>query len=122
MKRIYLNRLPDPRFPVGSPEYEPNLIDYRSTIEQCIRSPLNRQTGASIDEMRRGIRILDALDAAQDDVLALEDADWEHLKQKVEAMPWIMVDRRIVTFYDDITQATDAPRVPARVNHAPASA
>jgi len=115
MKRIALLSVPDPRFPDPSdPSYEANRLDYRAVIEQVIRNPLDRQNGISMDEMRKGIRVLDALDAAQEGVLALEDADWEHLKAKVEHMPWGMVDRRIVQFYDDITRATDAPRDPAR--------
>jgi hypothetical protein len=31
-------------------------------------------------------------------------------------MPWAMVDRRFVEFYDDITSATDAVRIPQLVN------
>lgn len=118
MKRIYLRSLPDPRYPEGDPGYENNRVDYRSMIEQAIRVPLDRQNGATIDEMRKGIRVLDALDhttwsSADGDILELEDADWEHLKAKVEKMPWAMVDRRFIEFHDDIVGATDAPRVPA---------
>jgi len=124
MKRIALLSLPDPRFPHPSqPEYEPNRVDYRVLIEGAIRVPLDRQNGASIDEMRKGIRVLDALDRASIEnvhspqdrgMLVLEDADWEFLKSKVEHMPWAMTDRRFVQFYDDIQGATEAPREPTR--------
>jgi hypothetical protein len=127
MKRIRLLSLPDPRLEAGDPAYEANRVDYRSVIEQAIRVPLDRQQGATIDEMRKGIRILDALDRVPlhgtiepgrdggvemhpNDILELEDADWEHLKLKVEKMPWAIVDRRFVQFHDDITKATEAPR------------
>ena len=116
MKRIYLKSLPDPRLQPDDPTYEQQRVDYRSIVEQAVRVPLDRQSGASIDEMRKGIRVLDALDAAQDNVLTLEDADWEHLKEKVEKMPWAMVDRRFVQFHDDVTEATDAPRIPTRAD------
>lgn len=123
MKRIALLSVPDPKYPHPSdPNYEMNRVDYRQLVEQAIRLPLDRQAGASISEMRQGLRVLDALDAckgsggAEWDVLELEDADWEHLKQKVERMPWVMVDRRFVQFYDDIFQATEAPRDPTRVD------
>ena len=116
MKRIYLASLPDPRFPLGDPQYEANRVDYRDIIENAVRIPLDRQAGATVDEMRKGIRILDALDASQEDVLQLEDADWEFLKQKVEKFPWGGTDRRFIRFYDDVTGATDAPRVPARAD------
>lgn len=113
MKRILLRSLPDPRFPRGDPQYESMRVDYRSLIEQAIRVPLDRQQGATIDEMRRGIRVLDALDkvtwsSTDGDILELEDADWQFLKTKVEKMPWAMVDRRFVMFYDEVMEATDA--------------
>jgi len=113
MKRILLRSLPDPRFPLGTPEYDVNRVDYRTIIEQAVRRPLNRQSGATIDEMRKGIRVLDALEHARGDVLELEDADWEFLKQKVDVLPWAVVDRRFVQFYDEVSSATDAPRVEA---------
>jgi hypothetical protein len=110
MKRIALLSLPDPKFSPSDPGYEANRVDYRVLCEQCIRVPLDRQSGASIDEMRRGIRVLDALDRAKDEVLELEDADWEHLVEKVKRMPWGMVDRRFIRFYDDVCLASDEPR------------
>lgn len=76
-------------------------IDYRELIVQVVRVPLDRQQGATIDEMRRGIRVLDALDRA-DGTLELEDADWEHLRDKVRHFPWGMVDRRLLEFCDDV--------------------
>jgi hypothetical protein len=119
MKRIRLLSLPDPRFPhPGDPNYENARVDYRRLVEDAIRVPLDREKGANIDEMRKGIRVLDALDASQHEVLELEDADWEFLKQKVEKMPWAMVDRRFVQFHDDITGASDAVRDPTHANGA----
>jgi len=110
MKRIALLSLAD-----AHGEAPP--IDYRLLIESAIKVPLDRQNGATIDEMRRGIRVLDALDRAIGDApLELEDADWEHLVAKVEHMPWGSVDRRFVRFHDDVLEATDAPRVPAGAN------
>ena len=109
--------VPDPRFPHPSdPGYEANRVDYRLLIENAVRVPLNRETGASIEEMRKGVRILDALDRARDDVLSLEDADWEFLKTKVDKLPWAGTDRRFVRFYDDIMQATDAVRDPTHTD------
>jgi hypothetical protein len=104
VKHIELRSLPDPRFSVDDPLYAPNVITYASIIEQAVRIPLDRQSGATIDEMRRGIRVLDALDHANGS-LELEDADWEFLRQKVERMPWSQVDRRFVRFYDDVMSA-----------------
>lgn len=116
MKRIALLSLPDPRLEPSDPNWEAQRVDYRLIIEQAVRVPLDRQNGATIDEMRKGIRVLDALDASHDDMLELEDADWEFLKSKVEKMPWAQVDRRFVKFHDDVMQATDAPRLSSPVD------
>lgn len=102
MKHIELRQLQDARRPTSDPLYE---MDYRSIIDQAIRVPLDRQGGATIDEMRRGIRVLDALDRANG-TLELEDADWEFLRNKVEHFPWGTIDRRFVQFFDDVMQAT----------------
>jgi hypothetical protein len=79
-------------------------VSYRTIIEQAVQLPLDRTNGATIDEMRKGIRVLDCLEHANG-VLELEDADWEYLKAKVEHMPWSRVDRRFVQFYDDVMLA-----------------
>jgi len=106
MKRIPLKVIPDPRFPIGSEGFEQNVIVYSEVVRQVIRRPLDQQKGADIEEMRKGIRILDQLDKSTT-VLELEDADWEHLKTKTNAMPWAFVDKRIIEFVDLVNAATD---------------
>jgi len=100
MKRISLLSLKDP----AAPDDPGHTVDYRNLIDQAMKIPLDRQGGATIDEMRRSIRVLDALDAANG-TLELEDADYELLKRKVEGLPWAVIDRRFVQFYDDVTGA-----------------
>jgi hypothetical protein len=107
MKRIQLRVLPDPRFLPDSPEFGTNLLVWAEAIRQVIRRPMDAQRGADIEEIRKGIHILDALDRASDGVLELEDGDWQHLREKTLSMQWAFVDRRIVQFVDDINLATD---------------
>jgi hypothetical protein len=95
MKHIPMRELP-------SAEY--GDVTSREVILQVVRRPLDPQKGADVEEMRKGIRILDALDRANGE-LELEDADWEHLKAKTLAMPWGMVDRRILQFIEDVIDA-----------------
>jgi hypothetical protein len=104
MKRIVLRTLADDRFAPGTPEYATNLLSWSEAIRQVLRRPLDAQKGADIDELRRSIRVLDALEAS-DGTLELEDADWEHLCQKVRAMQWAFVDRRIVQLIDSVLEA-----------------
>lgn len=102
MKRIPLRVLPDP----AAPDVEQAAVRSADIIGQIVRTPQDRQKGVDIDEMRRGIRILDALDLAAG-VLELEDADYQHLKEKTLAMQWGMVDRRLMRCINDILEATD---------------
>jgi hypothetical protein len=104
MKRIQLQSIADARFMPNTPEYQANLLDWSEAIRQVLRRPLDPQKGADIEEMRRSIHVLDALDAA-DGTLELEDADWQHLCQKVRAMQWAFVDRRIVQLIDSVLDA-----------------
>jgi hypothetical protein len=95
LKHIPLRTLPDTR--LGD-------IVYQDVLREVCRRPLDPQKGASIEEMRQSIRVLDALDAANG-TLELEDADFAHLKEKLERMPWNVVDKRIVTLIDDVNGA-----------------
>lgn len=98
MKHIPLRQLPGD---------DGAVIDWHDVIRQVIRRPLDPQKGVDIDEMRRGIRVLDALDRCASDVFDLEDADWQHLCAKTQVMPWAIVDRRILQFIDDVTGASE---------------
>jgi hypothetical protein len=95
MKKIPLRTLPDPR--LGD-------IVYQDVLREVIRRPLDPQRGATIDEMRQSIRVLDALEASNG-TLELEDSDYDHLKQKLLSMPWNVVDKRLVQLVDDVTSA-----------------
>lgn len=93
MKIIELKRLgPEP------------VVDYVEVFGNVIRRPLNPQTGADISEMRQSLRVLDALDKANG-YLELEDADWEHLKLKLHAQPWNVIDQRIIDLVDEVDNA-----------------
>jgi len=94
MKSIPLRELP------GEPGVEP--LRYTQVLKEVIRQPLDPRAGVTIAEMRQSIRVLDALESANG-TLELEDADYEHLKAKIMAMPWAVVDRRILTLVDDVT-------------------
>jgi len=104
MKRIYMRTIPDDRFPEGTAEYQANLLEWKEAIKQIIRRPQDPQKGAEVEEIRKGIRVLDAVEKANP-VLELEDADYDHLKTKTQAMQWAFVDRRILTLVDDILNA-----------------
>jgi hypothetical protein len=85
--------------PDGSPP-----VEYAVVLREVVRRPADPQKGVDITEMRQSLRVLDAIDAANG-TLELEDADYAHLKEKLERMPWNVVDKRIVQLVDDVSRA-----------------
>ena len=79
-------------------------ISYRDVLIEVIRRPLSPRDGINIAEMRQSIRVLDKLESANG-ALELEDSDYDHLKTKLDAMPWSMADRRILELVDDVSSA-----------------
>jgi hypothetical protein len=98
MKSIPLKTLPDERSP------DAPVVEYAQVLREVVRRPLDPQKGVDITEMRQSLRVLDAIDAANG-TLELEDADYAHLKEKLERMPWNVVDKRIVQLVDDVSRA-----------------
>lgn len=80
-------------------------LNYRNEILSILSTPEDRQAGANIEEMRRAIRVLEVLDALDEDadVLELEDADYEYLKERIQKARFGMVHPAIVQFIDDIS-------------------
>ena len=77
-------------------------LNYKDEMVTILRTPVDRNAGADIEEMRRSIRVLDALDKA-DGTLELEDADFDYLKSRMLNAKFAMVDPAIVQFVDDVT-------------------
>lgn len=94
MRHIPLRSLDDPRGELAT-------VSTAEVIRNVVRAPLDRQRGADIEEIRRGIRILDAVDAANGSV-ELEDADWDHLCEKARVTTWGLVDKRLLVVIEDI--------------------
>ena len=79
-------------------------LDYRMQLQSIMREPTDPREGIGIEEMRRSIRVLDALEAYNDGC-ELEDADFEHLVQKVKNTRFIFVSKELIQFVDDVTGA-----------------
>lgn len=81
----------------------PAPFSYRQQIEELMRTPIDPRSGADVAEVRRSIRVLDALEHEQEGALVLEDADYEHLKKRVLATRWPIVDKAVLQFIEDVT-------------------
>lgn len=65
------------------------------------------QKALTVDDMRRRVRILDALDEVphNGDTLVLEDEDVKALVDAIEGFPWASANKSILTIIDDVLGA-----------------
>jgi hypothetical protein len=78
-------------------------LSYKNELQIIFSAPADMSKGANVEEMRRSIRILDALDKSTD-VLELEDADFVYLKDRVPNAKFAFVHSVLVQFVDDVTK------------------
>lgn len=78
-------------------------VPYAALIRQCV-SASKPNAPVMLDEQRKRIRVLDALDALKPGAkaLELEDEDAKTLARCVEEMPWAFTSKGIVQFADDV--------------------
>ncbi len=72
---------------------------YKDLIKACVNNV--GQQGATMEEQRKRMRILDALESS-DTSLELEDADANLLKGLVQSMQWAIVNKNLVEFGDAV--------------------
>lgn len=91
-------------------------FDYKKLIKNIVSVPTDPRAGVKIDEINKGLKILNKLDELKDGVieLQLEDAEWVHLKQKVKNFSWWAVHKDIKMFNDDINGAKPKSSIPVR--------
>ena len=76
-----------------------------TTYADMCKTAINNvpREGFTVDEMRKRLRIMDAIEAAKDqDLITVEDADIAVLKHCVAEIRWIRLDKAIVEFVDYI--------------------
>ncbi len=84
-------------------------LSYWAQLQMTMRTPMNVQQGADVEEIRKSIRILDALDKTDKEAefLELEDSDHEFLVSKVSATKFTFVAPELVQFVDDVTKVEE---------------
>lgn len=80
-------------------------IDMKSVLKTLVSLP-PKGGSMNLEDVRRGVKLLDMLDAAKDVVL-LEDADWRFLRAKVEGAPYSVADKRILEIADAVIGAPE---------------
>jgi len=93
---------------VKEAEGEEKNFDYRSQLIAIMKTPFDPR-GVDIEEIRRCIRVIDALEAIPEDALfvELEDADFDHLKARVMGTKYVKIDRAVLDFIDTVTVSVE---------------
>ena len=80
-------------------------IKYLDQIRELMGTPMDARS-ADLNEVRKSLRVLDAVEKTdpEADALVLEDADFEHFKQRVNAARWPIISKVVVEFVDDVTR------------------
>ena len=74
-------------------------LDYRDMLYILMETPANPQAGADIGEVRKSIRVMDALEKANG-TLQLEDADFDYVLQRVKAAKFTSSNKVFVDFVE----------------------
>lgn len=83
-------------------------LDYKEHIEQMACELTSQsQTGFDRNTNKKALRILRALDKIKvgANILTLEDADWEYLKERSQTYAFRFADPAIEEFFEDIDNA-----------------
>lgn len=100
-----MRRIPLTTRPVvdGSP-FPGTVID--SAIIKQVVTIADPQRGMDLEEMRQGLKVLDALDKVNGSgELVLEDAQWTFLCNRLQSFRWAVGDPRFLELADTVLRA-----------------
>ena len=81
-----------------------NFAD-KDMIKDFVSNASSAQQPMSIDDIRNAVKILDVLEASQDNLI-LEDAQYNWLVAKIKGMRFLKASRELLEFLDGIVAAT----------------
>lgn len=82
-------------------------FSYKDMLQVLMETPSDPRHGATIDEVRKSVRVLDVLEKS-DKVLELEDADFEYLLQRVKGARFTANNRVFIDFVDHFEKGSHA--------------
>ncbi len=83
----------------------PRDFDYRLQLLGIAANPADNTRGAGIDEIRKSIRIIDALEKVEgQSEVQLEDADYEMLVSKVNSTKFVSISKEVLDFVNTIVE------------------
>ena len=109
MKKITLKQFAVKTDGLGLPAVKETWV---GTIVGLLKSPKDPQRGATIDEIRKTIPVLDKFEQVKypdtgDTEIVLEDAEYDILKDRVETARFTRIDSELIEMVDAINDAED---------------
>lgn len=83
---------------------EVGVLSYKGLIKNLLQFPQDAQQGFSMSDIRSNVKILDALETSENELI-LEDADYSRLKTVVEGAKFGLAHANVIQFVDDIAHA-----------------
>lgn len=80
-----------------------NAKEYKNLLKNTIGAA--PEQGYTIDQVRMGIKVLDKIEASTDEKLALEDAEYAFVRERIESIKWSVATPQVIAFYDAVTGA-----------------
>jgi len=68
------------------------------------------QKQISVSDMRKRVKLLEALENSSSETLVVEDAEWQMLKQALEEFPWSQASKQLLDIIDDVIDAKEVSR------------
>ena len=87
---------------VIDPSGKHDALDYRRVLVGIVSLPSDPRAGIKVDEIRRSIRVLDAIEAGNENGFDIEDADFDFMCTKVRSATFNFAHRAFVQFVEDI--------------------
>lgn len=90
-------------------------VDDLAVLREVAAQPAT-EGGMDLQTMRKGLKVLDALDVSPDSKqVFLEEDIWEYLCICVQRFRWSVVDRRFIALADRVLQARASASAPPEV-------
>ena len=75
-------------------------FSYKDMVYMILQSPVDPAKGSGIEEIRKSIRVLDAIDNEENGTLEIEDADFSYLLYRVRNAKFTSNNRAFIDFVD----------------------
>lgn len=83
-----------------------STLDYKALLQAILESPLDPAKGTSIGEIRKSVRVLDAIENMEE-TLQLEDADFDYMLERIRNAKFTSNNKVFIDFVDYFEQLSN---------------